>query len=48
MASQVLSITDLYLKLEKSTNKETAEIVSKTIELIEQKKKYSRKSRLMI
>ena len=37
MTAQVLSITDLYLKLEKSTNKETAEIVSKTIELIEQK-----------
>lgn len=37
MAVQAFSITDFYLKLEKSTNKETAEVVSKAIELIEQK-----------
>lgn len=37
MAAQAFSITDFYLKLEKSTNKETAELVSKAIELMEQK-----------
>lgn len=37
MAAQAFSITDFYLKLEKSTNKETAEVVSKALELIEQK-----------
>jgi hypothetical protein len=37
MAAQAFSITDFYLKLEKSTNKETAEVVSKAIELMEQK-----------